>query len=132
MGTHDVIHDTGAIASRLLMHDQDAVARAVTAALYVASPELLERHGERGRDKCLQDMHYTIEHLIPAVDLGDPAVFIRYVEWLNGLLRARSVDTRDVARCLELIREQCTERFPRAEAEAIGAILQAGLTVFAG
>ena len=132
MGMNDVIHDTGASASRLLMRDQDAVARAVTAALYAASPALLERHGERGRDKCLQDMHYTIEHLIPAVDLGDPALFVRYVEWLDGLLRARSVDTRDVVRCLELIREQCIERFPRAESEAIGAILQAGRTVFAG
>ena len=131
MGMNDVADEIGASAGRLLMRDRDTVARAVTAALYAASPLLLERHGERGRDKCLQDMHYTIDHLIPAVDLGDPAMFTRYVEWLDGLLRVRRVDTRDVIRCLELLRDQCTERFPRPEADAIRAILDAGRNVFA-
>lgn len=128
----DVVTATGASASRLLMRDRDDIARAVTAALYAAVPELLERHGERGRDKCVQDMHYTIDHLIPAVDFGDPAMFSRYVEWLDGVLRARNVDTRDVVRCLELLQDQCAERFPQSEADAIGAILDAGVAVFAG
>lgn len=132
IGMSDVVTATGASASRLLMRDRDAIARAATAALYAAVPALLERHGERGRDKCLQDMHYTIDHLIPAVDFGDPAMFSRYVEWLDGVLRARNVDTRDVVRCLELLRDQCAERFPRSEADAIGAILDAGLAVFTG
>ena len=132
IGMSDVVTETGASASRLLMRDRDAIARAVTAALYAAVPALRERHGERGRDKCLQDMHYTIDHLIPAVDFGDPAMFSRYAEWLDGVLRARNVDTRDVVRCLELLQSQCAERFPPSEADAIGAILDAGVAVFAG
>ena len=131
MGMNEVVDGIGASASRLLMRDRDALARTVTESLYTASPALLERYGERGRDKCLQDMHYTIEHLIPAVDLGDEAMFVRYVEWLEGLLRARNVNTRDVVRCLELLRDQCRKRFPRPEGDATGAILQAGLNVLA-
>jgi hypothetical protein len=113
----------------LLMRDRDALALAVTTALYAESPRLLEKHGERGREKCLQDMRYNIDHLIPAVDLADGAMFARYVEWLDGLLRARNVATRDVVRCLELLRDHCVDRYPAAESGAIGDIIRAGLGV---
>ena len=121
--------DAGARAAALLMRDRDVLALDVTSALYAESPQLLQRHGERGREKCHQDMRYNIDHLIPAVDLGDGAMFARYVEWLDGLLRARNVATRDVVRCLELLRDRCAERFPAAESAAIGAVVDAGLGV---
>jgi Phycobilisome protein len=124
MTTHG---DVGARAAALLMRDREALALEVTSALYAESPALVERHGERGREKCLQDMRYNIDHLIPAVDLGDGAMFARYVEWLDGLLRARNVATRDVVRCLELLRDRCAERFPAAESATIGTIVDAGL-----
>ena len=116
-------------SAALLMRDRETLAQDVTAALYAESPELLERHGERGRGKCLQDMVYNIEHLIPAVDLADGAMFARYVEWLDGLLRARNVATRDVIRCLELLRDRCVARYPAEESSAIGGIIEAGLHV---
>jgi len=119
--------DVGARAASLLMRDREVLALEVTSALYAESPELLERHGERGREKCHQDMRYNIDHLIPAVDLGDGAMFARYVEWLDGLLRARNVATRDVIRCLKLLRDRCVQRFPAAESAAVGAIIDAGL-----
>jgi len=118
-----------ASASQLLTRNCDALAGAVTAALYAASPALLERHGERGREKCLQDMRHNIEYVVAALDLGDGAVFSRYVEWLETLLRVRHVDTRDMARSLTLLQEECAGRFARPEADAIGAMLQAGLHV---
>jgi hypothetical protein len=123
-GTDDGV-DTRAAA--LLMRDREVLAQDVTAALYAESPDLLQRHGERGRGKCLQDMMYNIEHLIPAVDLADGAMFARYVEWLDGLLRARNVATRDVIRCLELLRDRCVARFPAPESSAITGIIEAGL-----
>ena len=119
----------GARAARLLERDRELLARAVTEALYAESPALLERYGERGRQKCLQDMRHNVDHLIPAVDLGDAPMFARYVQWLDSLLRARSVDTREVVRCLELLRDQSAARFPAAEADAVGAIIDAGLRV---
>jgi len=114
-------------AAQLLMRDRESLARAVTDALYAESGERLARHGARGRERCLEDMHFNVDHLIPAVDLQDPAMFVRYVEWLHGLLHSRGVDTRDVSRCLELLRDETTRRYAAADARAIGAILDAGL-----
>ena len=109
------------------MHDRDSLAHAVTDALYAASPDLLARHGASGREKCLQDMRYNIEHLVPAVDLGDGSMFARYVGWLDGLLRARNVATRDIVRCLELLRDECARRYASDEADAIATVIGAGL-----
>ena len=126
IGTNDSV---AARSAALLMRDREMLAQEVTAALYAESPDLLERHGERGRGKCLQDMVYNVEHLIPAVDLADGAMFARYVEWLDGLLRARNVATRDVIRCLELLRDRCVERYPAAESAVIADIIETGLRV---
>ena len=123
--------DGGLRAARLLLIDREALAREVTEALYAESPDLLERYGEAGREKCLQDMRYNIEHLTPAVELGDEAMFAGYVQWVDSLLRARNVPTRDVVRALELLDQRCAIRYPRREAETIGAILRAGLAVLA-
>jgi len=119
-------------AARRLMADREAIARAVTARLYEERPELMERHGARGREKCLQDMLHNVDHLIPAVDLGDPSMFARYVEWLDGLLRARSVETTHLVRSLELLAEEGVARCAPEEGAALRPVVDAGLRVLAG
>lgn len=123
--------DPGMRAARRLLQDKEPLAQAVTEALYREDPALMERHGARGREKCHQDMRYNVEHLIPAVELGDGLMFAGYVEWLDTLLRARHVATRDIVRCLELLGDETTRRYATDEAEAIARILRAGLRVLA-
>ena len=123
--------DAGTRAARLLLVDREALAREVTDALYAESPELLARYGVAGREKCLQDMRYNVEHLTPAVELGDEGMFAGYVQWLDSLLRARNVPTRDVVRCLQLLADRCAVRYPRDDAETIARIVRAGLAVLA-
>lgn len=114
-------------AARRLMHDRESLARAVTDALYEEAGERLAHHGPRGRERCLEDMHFNVDHLIPAVDLGDPDLFARYVTWLCDLLRSRGVDTRDVTRCLELLRDEVTRRYSEDESRVVSEILHASL-----
>ena len=106
---------------------REALAQAVTDRLYAEMPELTERHGERGRLKCLQDMRYNLEHLAPSVEMEDPEGFAGYVLWLDDLLSARNVATTEVVRCLEITRRVVAERMPPEEAEAVDRSLQAGL-----
>jgi hypothetical protein len=117
-----------AAAARLL-DGKDALAVAVTEALYAERPALLARYGPVGRQRCLEDVRYTLEHLIPAVDLGQPAMFADYVRWLDGLLRARHVDPADLLRSLELTEHVLDEWLPAAEAAAVRPVLRAGLAV---
>lgn len=110
-----------------LMAQRDALAQAVTDALYAEMPELLDRYEERGRKKCLQDMRYNLEHLAPAVDLEDPEVFANYVLWLNDLLVARDVSTVEVVRSLVLTQQIVNARMPPEEAAEVSRSIRAGL-----
>lgn len=110
-----------------LLADREALAREITDALYAERPELLGKYGERGREKCLQDMCYNLEHLAPAVELAEPALFAGYARWLNDLLLARGIPTDEVVRSLELTERVARERMPREEADEVARSLRAGL-----
>lgn len=120
-----------ALAARELRERTPELAAAVTDALYAARPELSERYGVEGRRKCLQDMHYNLEHLAPSVELQRPDLFADYARWLDDLLRARGVPTDDVIDCLRLTLDAVTARFPADEAAPIVASLNAGLAALA-
>jgi hypothetical protein len=122
------VSHASAAAARLLERKSE-LAGAVTAALYAERPALEARYGAVGRARCLEDLHYTLEHLIPAVELEQPAMFADYVRWLDGLLRARNVDTADVVRSLELTGQVVAAALSADEAAAVRPALQAGLAV---
>jgi hypothetical protein len=117
----------GRRAAARLLDDREALARAITDRLYAERPALAAKYGAAGREKCLQDLRYTIEHLTPAVDLGEPALFAGYVRWLDELLRARNVDTEEVALSLRLTEAVLRERLAADEADAVVPAIRAGL-----
>lgn len=116
-------------AAAFLLEEKESLAREITRRLYESLPGLLERYGEEGRRKCLQDVRYNLEHLAPAVELERPEMFSGYVRWLDGLLRARGVATAELARSLELTEELLGERLPPAGVEPVRPCLRAGLAV---
>lgn len=118
-------------AGARLVAEKEDLARAITEALYREKPELLARYGAAGREKCLQDMRYNLEHLAPAVALGQPGMFAGYARWLVGLLEARGIPSGDVARSLDLTRQVLAARFADDEAGAAAPALAAALAVAA-
>lgn len=122
----------GTRAAAALAEHAEAVARSVTGLLYAEMPWLVDRYGERGRLKCLQDMRYHLEHLAPAVELEDPVLFARYAEWCDEMLRARGVQTDELARSLELMESDVAFRLPRDDGELVAASLRAGIAALRG
>ena len=114
-------------ASDSILGRKEELARAITDALYAGDPALSERFGESGHAKCLQDMHYCLEHLAPAVALNDPALFARYVLWLENLLAARGIGSADVRRSLEATQDVLAQRLRTDEADCVLPCLHAGL-----
>lgn len=111
-----------------LLRQTESLARAVTEALYSERPELQDKYGLSGRDKCLQDMRHNIEHIAAAVDLGAPEIFRDYTTWLNGLLRARHVATDELLLSFQLMESIVKSSFAKSESEPIILVLQAGIT----
>lgn len=119
--------DVNTAASQSLLAIRDDLAHGVTDALYAELPELHDRYGERGREKCLQDIRYNVEHLAPAVALDDPRIFARYTLWLRDLLDARGVGVDEVQRSLALLRDHLRRRLPPDEADPALRAIDAGL-----
>lgn len=119
----------GRAAAATLVDHKERLAAAITERLYEDMPELGPRYGEEGRAKCLQDLHYTLEHLAPAVAMGSPAMFAGYAHWLDELLRARSIPTTETARSLELTIEVIEEQLPTRHAALVRRCVDAGLSV---
>lgn len=117
----------GEQAAEVILERLGSMATAVTNALYAEMPELLERYGPTGRQRCLEDMHHNFEHLAAAVGLDSPGVFATYVRWVDSLLLARNVPTRELVRCLELMDEQLRGALAAEEAEVAGRCIGAGL-----
>ena len=114
-------------AGAALLEQKETIARAVTGLLYAEMPWLHDRYGDRGRVKCLQDMRYNLEHLIPAVELQAPEMFARYAGWCDGVLRARGVQTAELLRSMELMESDVAARLPAEEAAAVSECLRAGI-----
>jgi hypothetical protein len=118
----------GRRAAEQLMYDKESIARAVTKRMFDEYPDILEKHGERGRQKCLEDMHYNIQHLIPAVDLEKPEMFADYARWLDTMLGSRGVSARDVRRCFEMVADEARARYDGEVAKLIDEVLRAGVS----
>ena len=116
-------------AAERLLREKESLAVEITAALYDRMPHLLDKYGDRGRGKCLEDMRYNIEHLAPAVHLGVPEMFVAYVRWLDELLRARNVSTDELAAALELTGETVRRRFAESETAEIDRSLRVGIAL---
>jgi hypothetical protein len=114
-------------AADTLLEQKHTIAQAITDALYRERPQLMERYGETGRVRCLEDMHYNLEHLAPAVALGEPQLFQRYVIWLRDMLAPRNVPQEDVVRSLELTIDVVQKHLPPDEARAVVDMINAGL-----
>ncbi|MGN1402163.1 MAG: hypothetical protein ACI4XL_11755 [Bacillus sp. (in: firmicutes)] len=66
---------------------------AVTEKMYQDDPSLMERYGERGKDKCREDNHHHLNHLQTAYELQDIKIFTDYAIWLDGILQKFGMDT---------------------------------------
>lgn len=119
--------ELGRLASEGLLERKEELARSITVALYAEMPELMARYGDWGRSRCLEDMRYNLEHLAPAVALGEPSLFAGYVTWLRDMLGSRGIPSHEVRRSLELTRDAARAALPEDEAEIVATVIAAGL-----
>lgn len=69
------------------------IAEEVTRDIYRDFPELLDRFGERGYQKCIDDNMHHLNHLDTAYQVQDTKPFVDYAIWLNNVLTSRGMQT---------------------------------------
>jgi hypothetical protein len=71
----------------------NSIIEEVTEGIYRDYPVLLEKYGERGRQKCKEDNEHHIKYLQTAASMDEEKYFIDYAHWLNGILTSRGMKT---------------------------------------
>jgi methanogenic corrinoid protein MtbC1 len=110
-----------------LRERQTALAEDLVNRQFAARPELAERYGPAGREKCLQDAIYHLANLASAMNAGDPALFASYVTWVKVMLGPRGIPVEDLARHLELTRTVVAETLGGEAGTLAVEYLNAGL-----
>src|SRR5579871_4180699 len=81
----------------IIRGDVKILARKVVDQQYEDQPELWERYGDYGYEKCVQDTELHIAYLAEAVSASSEALFVDYVRWAAVLLEAFKVPKKDFA-----------------------------------
>ena len=98
----------------------------VVVGIYEAYPEILERFGEAGKMRCLEDNHHHFDHLETAAKLDDPQVFTNYAVWLTNLLTQRGMSKHHVIDNFQRIHD-VLGKTATPDSEAYRKLLQAGI-----
>ncbi len=91
--------------SEALNRQSSALAAEMVAREFVRHPELAQRYGEAGREKCLQDAVYHLAYLAQAIAADSLELFVNYIGWAKVMLAKRGVPAADLAGLLETMKE---------------------------
>ncbi|WP_445613018.1 hypothetical protein [Geobacillus sp. YF-1] len=90
----------------------------VVKGIYAAYPELLEKYGERGKQKCFEDNQHHFAHLETAYLLRNAKVFTDYALWLNNILVNHGMKTDHLLDNFRRIEQAIRGRISPPEKEA--------------
>ncbi|MGA2244944.1 MAG: cobalamin-dependent protein [Verrucomicrobiota bacterium] len=91
--------------SDTLDNRRSALAALMVAREFVRHPELAQRYGTAGRDRCLEDAGYHLAYLAQAIAADSAALFGDYVGWAKVMLAKRGIPAMDLAGLLETMKE---------------------------
>lgn len=114
--------------SQTLDAKRDSLANAIVAQHYALQPELVERYGEKGRAKCLEDAHYHLTYLSEAVATDHTSIFADYVGWAKVLLTGINISSADLAKNLQIISTVLKKELPEQASAVVNEYIEEGLT----
>jgi hypothetical protein len=98
----------------------NAMVERVTEKIYENDPLLMDRYGDKGRAKCIEDNHHHFKHLETAYELDNEEFFMDYALWLDGILTKFGMSTEllmdNFSLIIDVLNEQDVKDTPRIEA----------------
>jgi hypothetical protein len=88
----------------------NAMVERVTKRIYENDPSLLDRYGDKGKTKCIEDNHHHFKHLETAYELENAEFFTDYALWLDGILQKFGMSTELLIDNFSIIIDVLTEQ----------------------
>lgn len=113
--------------SRTIAARLGTLAEAITARQYELYPELAERYGAAGREKCLQDAGFHLSYLVGSISTSQPSLFADYIAWAKVMFEGRGIPAADLGRNLEIINDSLREALPEEMRLVASEYIESGL-----
>ncbi|MRX71544.1 hypothetical protein GJU40_05060 [Bacillus lacus] len=94
-----------------------SIVEKVTNQIYQDYPELQEKYGDRGREKCKEDNVHHMKHLETSFAMQNKEFFIDYSIWLNGILNRHGMDSSHLAYNYTILQKYIGEEFTEEKAK---------------
>jgi hypothetical protein len=102
--------------------DTPTLAREIAEIHFARRPELRERYGERGFQRCVQDAAYHLQYLEQSLRLDNEQLFADYVRWAKIMLETRGVPVDDLIANLGIVAEVVSSEVPAARSTIEAAV----------
>lgn len=114
-------------AANLISDQKRKLAEKLVSLQYLERPDLEQRYGAQGREKCLQDAEYHFASLAEAVRFDCTPLFVDYVGWAKVVLAALGIPMSDLERHLETMLKVIHEMLPAEVRDLAEPQIQAAL-----
>ena len=98
--------------SEALKDQSAALAAQMVAREFGRHPELEQRYGKIGRQKCLQDAGYHLAYLAQAIAADSTELFIDYIGAAKFMLAQRGIPASDLANLIETMKASLEQALP--------------------
>ncbi len=106
------MNDSGTIITNTIKSKGSVLLDEIVGQQYEMQPELNERYGPSGREKCLHDAQYTLSYLMQALEFSSSTLFTDYAVWLKVLLTGLGIPEKDITFNLDTIKYVLGKELP--------------------
>jgi MerR family transcriptional regulator, light-induced transcriptional regulator len=126
------MNDPDVAISRVIHSRRRTLSAAVVERQYASHPELGDRYGERGREKCIEDTEFHLAHLSAAILASSPSLFDDYIDWVASVMSTTSLRPEDVRTNLACLVQVLGEQLPEGMRLVARSYVEAAMGRLAG
>lgn len=116
------------IAVQNLLDKKQYIAQYVTDLHFKRHPEIEEKYGKKGREKCYEDAIYHLDYLAESIRVDSKNLFINYLDWAQTMLRERSIPENDLVDNMVFLKEAIGQEMPNEEARVFISFIDIALS----
>jgi signal transduction histidine kinase/ActR/RegA family two-component response regulator len=117
--------------SRAIHSRRHEISAVIVESHYALRPELRDRYGEQGREKCIEDTEQHLAHLSAALLVSSPSLFADYIRWAGSVMSSAGIRPEDVLENLASFRDGLAPQLPEGMVAVAASYVEsamAGLT----
>lgn len=119
--------DSNDSAAQRLEEDKQALAQIMTDLHFENHPELVEKYGEKGKEKCYEDAIYHINYLSQAIRVDSQKIFNSYLDWARTMLKERGIGVDDLIDNMRFLKKAIHQKISEDDASELIAFIDRGM-----